>query len=112
METEVQVKIPKAFHARMENIVDGFIADIELCSHKMSEKEIVATQQFIKAIQNPIKKGKSIVYVFLNQLGLQRLINEANWWIEYESADYLGSADAVCYPVRNAAKHIVKALAA
>ena len=103
-----EIKIPSKFHSKMGEVVGGLIADIELCSHKMSESQIDETKQFINAIQNPIKKGRSIIYVFENQVGVQRLINEAKWQIEYESADYLGSASAVDYAMRNAAKQVLK----
>ena len=104
----IEVKIPSKFHAKMRDTVGSFIADIELCSHKMSANEIDATKQFIDAIENAKIKGKSIIYIFDNGVGFQRLIKEAEWLVEYESADYLGSADAVDYAMRNAAKQVLK----
>lgn len=87
MEEVVRVKVPKALRNACERTAESMAGDLKYCkpsAWKGGMKE--AYEEFIHAVNNPIKIGKATFYEFQTAEALQLLKAECRWHLEFESS--------------------------
>jgi len=88
------VKVPKRFREACEMTVESLQGDLKYCkpsSWKAGQKQ--ATQDFIDAVNNPIKIGRAVHYRFLTDESFQIFKDECDWHLEYETDGEAGFVD-------------------
>ena len=111
MNEVMRVKVPKAFRNACERTAQSMEGDLKYCNPstwKKHNKE--AYEQFVHAVNNPIKIGKATYYEFRTAEALQLLNKECEWHLEFETSGangFVSSGDA--NKSLRAASHQIKA---
>ena len=94
----MRVKVSKAFRNACEKTAQSMEGDLKYCkpeTWKKYNKE--AYEQFVDAVNNPVKIGRATYYEFHSAEALQLLNQECDWHLEFETSGsngFLSSGDA------------------
>ena len=110
----MRVKVPKAFRDACEKTAQSMKGDLKYCKPDTWKKyNKAAYEQFVHAVNNPVKIGRATYYEFHSAEALQLLNQECQWHLEFESSGkngFVSSGDvkkslrAACHRINSEVK--------
>ena len=109
MSEAMRVKVPKALRNACERTAEGMEGDLMYCKPSAwKEGQREAYEQFVHAVNNPVKIGRATYYDFYSAEALRLLNEECDWHLEFERSGKNGfvSSGDVNKSLRSASKAV------